>query len=69
MSADSKSDRKGIVDLSFGPAVLVEASQIETVVAATVRDHEDDIQRPGSSSAGRGKEESEADGHKYQNDN
>ena len=69
MGADSKSDRKGIVDLSFRLAVLVEAGQIETVVAATIRDHEDDIQRPGSSSAGREEEESEANGQENQNDN
>jgi len=69
MSADSKSDRKGIVDLSFYPAVLIKASQIETVVAATVRNHENDIQRPGSSSAGRAKEESKSNGQECQNDN
>lgn len=68
MSADSKLDRKGIVDLSLGPAGLVEASQIETVVAAAIRDHEDDIQRPGSSPAGRDKEQSEANGKEDQDD-
>jgi len=68
MCADSELNGKGIVYLCSAPAVLVEAGHVETVVSATVRNHEDDIQRPGSPSAGMEKEQSEATSQEYQND-
>ena len=61
MCADSILNGKGIVYLSSSPAILVEAGHVEAVVAATVRDHQDDIERPWGSSAGMGKEQSEDD--------
>jgi len=67
MRTDSELNGKGIVYLCSGPAVLVEAGQIETVVAATVRDHKDDIERPGSSSAGMEKEQIETDSKENKN--
>lgn len=68
MCADSELNGKGIVYLGSAPAILVEAGHVETVVAATVRDHQDDIERPGNSSAGMEKEQSEADSKENKND-
>ena len=68
MCADSELNGKGIVYLGSAPAKLVKACHVETVVATTVRDHKDDIERPGSSSAGMGKEQIESESEDNKND-